>query len=232
MGAPGRDESDEAAGELRGGEDEDGAATGAVLVVAVVASGEALEGKRPPAAVAAEALEAFPVVGVDPGVGVEAEALEDGEATAPAGLAVLEGEAVLHRLGPQGVERILGPVLREVREVLRQLEQHPAEDCVHLLRVRGGERHLHSLGVPQRLGEEDVQVRVQLQGGAEVLGEGHRAAEQLSVRAQAASRRPLPAPHRRHQAPLHLSQESGVLHHPEAKLEGQGEGPLPEADLR
>jgi len=74
------DQGGEAGEKLVGGEDEEqGAAARALHPVdeaAVLSSGEPMQGERWPNRTAAEALQALPVVGVDPDAGVEREAVE------------------------------------------------------------------------------------------------------------------------------------------------------------
>ena len=107
-----RDEGGEAPEEGGRRQDEDGrgGAAHGVLHQAVVAASQARGGQRPAGAVARQPLEALPVVGVDPGVGVQREAVDDGDAAVRGARwlrRLAQGQALLERGQAQGVEAVL-----------------------------------------------------------------------------------------------------------------------------
>jgi hypothetical protein len=118
-----RDERHEPLHQFRGDEDEHPAPPDPGPVRPVLPEGESLQGERWPAAVPAQPLEPLSVVGVDVGVGLEAESLQHRQPTrgSPRCGPLGERQPLLNALRPQRLESVLGPVRHPVRELLSQL---------------------------------------------------------------------------------------------------------------
>jgi hypothetical protein len=246
-------EGGEALHQLGGGEDE-GRGAGvrgpaeAVGVAAVIEGDEALLGEGPAGAVATETLEALPVGLMDEGVGVEGEAVDDGEATV-----VLPGLHGGERLGGSGVgEGLLeglGVELLDVTvggsvgveeapgvELLRDATGDAGDDAGDVVGRRRGQGH-EADGAVIDFGEEavraeDVEVGRQLEGAAEVLGEGDGARVEAARDAEAARVAALRGPDTVEERLQGEVEEGRVLEGEPAEAEGEGEGPLAVGGLR
>jgi hypothetical protein len=246
-------EGGEALHQLCGGEDEGRRTrvrgpTEAVGVAAVVEGDEALLGEGPASAVAAETLEALPVGLMDEGVGVEGEAVDDGEATVVLpglhggeGLGGRgEGEGLLEGLGAEGLDVAVGGdvSVEEARgvELLRDAAGEAGGDAGDV--VGRGRRQGHEAdgavveGGEEAVRAEDVEVRRQLEGAAEVLGEGDGARVKTAGDAEAAGVATLEAPDAQEEGAQGEVEEGRVLEGEPAEAEGEGEGPLAVGGLR
>jgi hypothetical protein len=248
-----RQEGGEALHQLGGGEDE-GRGTRvrgpaeAVGVAAVIETGETLLGEGPAGTVAAEALEAVPVGLGDEGVGVEREAVDDGEATVVLprlhggeGLGGSgEGERLLEGLGAELLDVAVGGSVG--------VEEAPDVELSGDATGEGGGDAGDVGGRGRRQGDEadgavvdfgeeavraeDVEVRRQLEGAAEVLGEGDGARVETAGDAEAAGEATLEAPDALEEGLQDEVEEGRVLEGEPAEAEGEGEGPLAVGGLR
>lgn len=223
-------------------------ATEAVGVAAVVETGEALLGEGPARPIATEALETPPVGGVHEGVGVEREAVDDGEAAVVLpgrhggeglggggeGEGLLEGAGaeLLHVVvgGDVGVEEAPGV------EALVDAAGEAAGDAGDILgrgRRQGHEADGAVVGLDEEaVRDEDVEVGRQLEGAAEVLGEGDGARVETAGDAEAAGVTALRGPDALEEGGEGEVEDGRVLEGEPAQAEGEGEGPLAVRRLR
>jgi hypothetical protein len=138
---------------------------------------------------------------------------------------------VLRGLGPQQLLGFFGPGRLQRGEGGAQLPQQAMQHGLNRIVLRRWQRHPFPVVAPQPLRQQGVQMRRQLQRASEELQEAHRASVQRGRDAQPPRLRPLPAPHRAHQASLDFPYQPRLLAHHPPHLARQRQRPLPVAHL-
>ena len=113
-----------------------------------------------------------------------------------------------------------------VRPVLLRRAQHPGQNAGHLFVAGRSHRHHRPVGLPHRIGREEVQMGSQLELTSEPLSEADAGARQRARRAMTPGLAALPVPHHLHQAHFQALEQLWLLDDVEANREGQTQRPL------
>lgn len=152
---------DEATHQLLGAQHQHGPSLGGVLVASVLPSRQPRLGNWPSRTIPGESLHALSVVGVDPRVGVQREALSHRHPPVLRQRSDLgEGHVLLHPLVLKGLQAVFGPQRLLVLEDASPLPQQAPQHCSHVRLLAG--RQLDegpSRAGPQAFRHQHVQMR-------------------------------------------------------------------------